>query len=68
MKTRILVIDDEDHIRRVMRMTLEAAGYEVGEAADGPRGLRPSGTARRGMRCCWTSGCQAWTASRHYVA
>lgn len=39
MKQRILVIDDEDHIRRVMRMTLEAAGYEVGEAADGPRGL-----------------------------
>jgi len=39
MKRRVLVIDDEDHIRRVMRMTLEAAGYEVGEAADGPRGL-----------------------------
>jgi DNA-binding response OmpR family regulator len=39
MKKRILVIDDEEHIRRVMRMTLEAAGYEVGEAADGPRGL-----------------------------
>ena len=39
MKRRILVIDDEEHIRRVMRMTLETAGYEVGEAADGPRGL-----------------------------
>ena len=39
MKRRVLVIDDEDHIRRVMRMTLEAAGYEVGEAADGPHGL-----------------------------
>lgn len=43
MKTRILVIDDEDHIRRVMRMTLEAAGYEVEEAADGPRGLEAFG-------------------------
>jgi len=43
MKRRILVIDDEDHIRRVMRMTLEAAGYEVGEAADGPRGLEAFG-------------------------
>ncbi len=43
MKTRILVIDDEEHIRRVMRMTLEAAGYEVGEAADGPRGLEAFG-------------------------
>ena len=43
MKTRILVIDDEDHIRRVIRMTLEAAGYEVGEAVDGPRGLEAFG-------------------------
>jgi CheY-like chemotaxis protein len=43
MKRRILVIDDEDHIRGVMRMTLEAAGYEVGEAADGPRGLEAFG-------------------------
>jgi DNA-binding response OmpR family regulator len=43
MKKRILVIDDEDHIRRVMRMTLEAADYEVGEAADGPRGLEAFG-------------------------
>ena len=43
MKTRILVIDDEDHIRHVMRMTLEAAGHEVGEAADGPRGLEAFG-------------------------
>jgi DNA-binding response OmpR family regulator len=43
MKRRILVVDDEDHIRRVMRMTLEATGYEVGEAADGPRGLEAFG-------------------------
>ena len=43
MRKRVLVIDDEDHIRRVMRMTLEAAGYEVGEAADGPRGLEAFG-------------------------
>jgi DNA-binding response OmpR family regulator len=43
MRARILVIDDEDHIRRVMRMTLEAADYEVGEAADGPRGLESFG-------------------------
>jgi CheY-like chemotaxis protein len=43
MKTRILVIDDEEHIRRVMRMTLEASGYQVGEAGDGPRGLEAFG-------------------------
>jgi DNA-binding response OmpR family regulator len=36
---RVLIIDDEAHIRHMMRLTLEAAGYEVGEAADGLRGL-----------------------------
>jgi DNA-binding response OmpR family regulator len=39
MSRRILIIDDEENIRRVTRLTLEAAGYEVGEAADGERGL-----------------------------
>ena len=43
MGNRVLVVDDEEHIRRVIRMTLEAAGYEVGEAADGPRGLTTFG-------------------------
>jgi CheY-like chemotaxis protein len=40
---RVLVIDDEAHIRHMMRLTLEAAGYEVGEAADGLRGLEICG-------------------------
>jgi DNA-binding response OmpR family regulator len=39
MSKRILIIDDEENIRRVTRLTLQAAGYEVGEAADGKRGL-----------------------------
>jgi DNA-binding response OmpR family regulator len=39
MSRHILVIDDEENIRRVTRLTLEAAGYEVGEAGDGERGL-----------------------------
>ncbi len=39
MGKRILIIDDEINIRRVMRLTLEAAGYEVGEAGDGAAGL-----------------------------
>jgi DNA-binding response OmpR family regulator len=43
MAQRILIIDDEDHIRQVMRLTLEAAGYEAGEAADGPGGLEAFG-------------------------
>jgi len=40
---RVLVIDDEAHIRHMMRLTLEAAGYEVGDAADGLRGLEMCG-------------------------
>lgn len=39
MSKRILIIDDEEHIRRMMRLTLEAAGYEVGEARDGAEGV-----------------------------
>ncbi|MGH9969498.1 MAG: response regulator [Pyrinomonadaceae bacterium] len=40
MAKRVLIIDDEEHIRRMMRLTLEAAGYEVGEAPDGVEGVR----------------------------
>jgi len=43
MSKRILIIDDEENIRRVMRLTLQAAGYEVGEADDGERGLEAFG-------------------------
>jgi two-component system nitrogen regulation response regulator NtrX len=34
-KARILVVDDEDGIRKTLRMTLEYEGYEVTEAASG---------------------------------
>ena len=43
MNQRILIIDDEENIRRVTRLTLQAAGYEVGEAGDGERGLEAFG-------------------------
>jgi DNA-binding response OmpR family regulator len=36
---KILIVDDEPHIRQMMRLTLEAAGYQVDEAADGQAGL-----------------------------
>lgn len=38
-KSTILVIDDEVQILRLLRITLEAAGYEVVEAASGKLGL-----------------------------
>ena len=40
MSERILIIDDEEHIRHMMRLTLEAAHYKVGEASDGLEGLK----------------------------
>jgi len=40
MSERILIIDDEEHIRRMMRLALEAAEYTVAEAGDGLTGLK----------------------------
>ena len=36
---RILVVDDEPDIRKVVRMTLEKGGYEVLEAEDGEKAI-----------------------------
>jgi DNA-binding response OmpR family regulator len=38
--TRILVVDDDDDIRGLLRALLERAGHEVGDASDGRDGLR----------------------------
>ena len=40
---RILVIDDEPQIRRLMRTTLISAGYEVDDARTGEEGLKKLG-------------------------
>jgi DNA-binding NtrC family response regulator len=37
---RILIIEDEPNIRHTMQMALEAEGYTVETAVDGPDGLR----------------------------
>jgi DNA-binding response OmpR family regulator len=38
MAGRVLIIDDEENIRQMLRLTLEAASYEVGEAENGMEG------------------------------
>jgi CheY-like chemotaxis protein len=43
MNMKLLIIDDEPHIRQMMRLTLESAGYEVDEAADGSAGIERFG-------------------------
>lgn len=40
---RILVVDDEPHIRRVLSVVLEGRGYEVTMASDGLQGLEELG-------------------------
>jgi DNA-binding response OmpR family regulator len=42
----LLIIDDEPHIRQMMRLTLEVSGYAVDEAADGEDGLARFGDGR----------------------
>jgi two-component system chemotaxis response regulator CheY len=36
---RVLVVDDEADVRRIVRMTLEKAGYDVLEAEDGKKAI-----------------------------
>ncbi|MFH0823209.1 MAG: response regulator [Pseudomonadota bacterium] len=36
---RILVIDDDDEVRRMLKQALERAGYDVAEAQDSTTGL-----------------------------
>ena len=43
---RVLVIDDEIQMRRLLRLVLEGAGYAVTDAADGASGLREAAQAR----------------------
>lgn len=35
MPERVLIVDDEENIRQMLRLALETADYEVGEAGDG---------------------------------
>lgn len=39
MPPAVLIVDDEPDVRKVIRSVLEADGYQVAEAADGPAAL-----------------------------
>jgi DNA-binding response OmpR family regulator len=43
---KVLIIDDEPHIRQMMRLTLEASGYDVDEAGSGEECLATFGAGR----------------------
>jgi len=44
---KLLVVDDEPHVREMMRLTLEAAGYEVDEADSGESALAAFGAGHK---------------------
>ena len=44
--SKALIIDDEQQMRRLLRMVLESRGYEVCEAADGQIGLQEAAFQR----------------------
>jgi two-component system, OmpR family, phosphate regulon response regulator PhoB len=43
---RILIVEDQTDIRKLIRMTLEFEDYEIHEAADGAFGLRMAGAVK----------------------
>jgi len=61
VKPTVLVIDDELQIRRLLRVSLDANGYRVLEAATGQEGIsEAASTARMWWSLIW--GCPTWTA------
>jgi two-component system, OmpR family, phosphate regulon response regulator PhoB len=46
MKGRLLIVEDQPDIRKLIRMTLEFEGYDLLEAENGADGLRLAQTAR----------------------
>jgi len=42
-KGRILIVDDEESIRKALRLTLSKAGYDIVEADDGAEGIEAIG-------------------------
>ena len=41
---RIMIVDDEDNVRKVLRLTLTKAGYDVVEAEHGGKGIEAIGS------------------------
>src|SRR6266571_3437260 len=48
-KPRLLVVDDDEDIRALLRLILERGGYEVDEQADGRAALRAFHTGRHDL-------------------
>ena len=54
--TRVLVVDDDEHVRQAVSLVLKQGGYEVFEAADGEEAIAaiesfPSSSSARAIIC-----------------
>ncbi len=61
---KVLVVDDEPQIRRALRTSLEAHGYEVTAVGTGEEGVLGGRRAGVPTSCCSTWGCPTSTAPR----
>ena len=59
MKKRILVVEDEDKLRRVIELQLVSAGFDVDKAATAEEGLK---WRTAPTWCSPISSCPAWMA------
>ena len=62
MAERILLVEDEEKLARMVELELQYEGYEVEKAFDGRAGLDRA-LSGSSTWCCWTSccpPCPAW--------
>ena len=63
--TRILVVDDDPHLREVVRYALSRQGFTVVEATNGAEALRLLPRRRDRRRLCrWHVGVTVWVGVR----
>ena len=62
--TLVLVVDDEPQIRRALRTSLEAHGYEVATVGTGEEGVVGAAEQRAGPDAARPRAARTWTAPR----
>ena len=70
VNTTVLVVDDEAPIRLLCRVNLEAEGFEVTEATDGPAGLEAARAAKPDLILLdvMMPGMDGWTVAEQLLA
>jgi CheY-like chemotaxis protein len=63
MSKCILVVEDQEYNRQILRDLLGNAGYELTEAENGEEAIAAVAKRRR-TSSSWTSNCRSWTATR----